>query len=80
MSKITATDAENIAREFIGNRHPRIKTIRFTRTLREGDVWLLEGKVWFKWAYLFTVKKPFRLRISAETMEVASYEETKEAK
>ena len=32
MSKITATDAENIAREFIGNRHPRIKTIRFTRT------------------------------------------------
>ena len=45
MSKITATDAENIAREFIGNRHPRIKTIRFTRTLREGDIWLVEGKV-----------------------------------
>ena len=57
MSKITATDAENIAREFIGNRHPRIKTIRFTRTLREGDVWLVEGELWLERALFFTVRR-----------------------
>ena len=46
MGKIMAMDAENRAREFIGNRHPRVKIIRFTRTWREADVWLVKGRVW----------------------------------
>ena len=80
MGKITATDAENRAREFIRNRHPRVKIIRFTRTRREDDVWLVEGELWFKRAHFFTARRSFGLRISAETGEVASYEETKKAK
>ena len=80
MSKITAMDAENIAREFIENRYQRVKTIRFTRTRREDDVWLVEGEFWFERALFFTARRSFRLRISAETREVASYEEIREAK
>ena len=80
MEKITAMNAENRAREFIGNRHPRVKIVRFTRTWREGDVWLVGGELWFRRARFFTARRSFRLRISGETREVTPYEETKEAK
>ena len=77
MSKITAMDAENIAREFIWNRYQRVKTIRFARTWREGNVWLVEGEVWFKRAHFFTARRSFRLRISAETGEVTANHHSK---
>jgi len=80
MEKITAMNVENVAREFIGNRHPRVKRILLTRTWREGGVWLVEGELWFKRAHFFTARRSFRLRISGETRKVTSYEENKKAK
>lgn len=38
---------------------------------------MVEGELWFKRAHFFTVRRSFRLRISAETWQVASYKETK---
>lgn len=76
--KMTAMDAENRARQFIRHRRPRANGVRFRRTWREGDVWMVEGEFWFKRLRLFTAKRSFRLQVSAETGEVASYEETKE--
>lgn len=70
MGKITAKEAETKAMEFVKRRHPRVRRIFIRRVEREGDVWLVEGEVWFKRAYLFTTKKSFRLRISSETGEV----------
>lgn len=80
MRKITgAMDAENKAREFMGDRRPRVKRVLFRRTWREGNFWLVEGEFWFRRAHFFTVRRPFRLQISAETGQVTSYKETKAA-
>ena len=70
-------EAEAKAREFIKERHSRVRQILFRRVNKEGDAWLLDGEVLFKWAYFFTAKRSFRLQMNPETGEVASYEETR---
>ena len=70
MGKITAKEAETKAIEFVRRRHPRVRRILIRRMERGENVWLVEGEVWFKWAYLFPAKKLFKLRISSETGEV----------
>lgn len=72
-AKITSPlDAEAKAKAFIKDRcQPRtVRRILLRRTSREGDVWLVEGKVWLKRLYFFTVRKSFRIQISVETGEV----------
>jgi hypothetical protein len=44
---------------------------------REGNFWLMNGEVWFKWAYFFTAKRSFRLQMISETGEITFYEETR---
>ena len=68
-------DAEDRAREYIRERHPKVRKILFKRVDRKEDAWLIEGDVWFKRLHLFTVKKSFRLQIGSETREVKSYQE-----
>ena len=68
-------EAEEGAREFIKERHFRVKKILFKRVYRERNDWLMEGEVSFKQAYFFKGKKSFKLRISSETGQVISYEE-----
>jgi len=70
-------DAEDRAREFIRERHPKVRRILFERVDRKGDAWLIDGEVWFKRLRLFTIKRTFRLRIGSETGEVTSYQETR---
>lgn len=72
------TEAEVRARAFIRDRHPRVRQILFRRVHREGDVWLVDGEVWFKRAYFFTARRSFRLRMSSETGKLTSYEEARE--
>lgn len=57
-------EAEARARRFIGTRHPKVRKILFKRTNREGDAWLMEGKLWFRRALFFTARRSFRLQIS----------------
>jgi len=71
------SEAEARAREFIEERHFRVRQVLFRSVQREEDVWLLEGEVWFKWAYFLTAKRSFRLQMKPETGEVTSYEETR---
>lgn len=77
MEKITAMDAENRAREFIRERHPKMRRILVRRVDKKDDSWLIEGEVWFKRLRLFTVKRTFKLRIGSKTGEVTSYQETR---
>ena len=60
-------DAEVRVREFIRERHPKVRRFLFKRVDRKGDAWLIEGDVWFQRLRLFTVKRNFRLRIGSET-------------
>ena len=76
MEKITAMDAETRAREYIRERHPKMRRILVRRVEKEDDAWLVEGEVWFKRLRFFTVKRTFRLRISLETGDITSYQET----
>lgn len=80
MSKITSPeDAEARAKQFIKDKHPprTVRRILLRRTSKEDGVWLLEGEVWFKRYFFFTVRKFFRLQISVEAGELISYEERK---
>lgn len=70
-------EAEARAKEFIRGRHRGVRQILFRRTHREGDVWKVEGEVWFKRMYFFTAKRTFRLQMKSETGEVTSYEEAR---
>lgn len=71
-------EAEVRAREFIRDRHPRVRQILFRRAHRKGDVWLVDGEVWFKRAYFFTARRSFRLQMSSKTGKLTSYEEARE--
>jgi hypothetical protein len=77
MKKITTMDAETRAREYIRERHPKMRRILVRRVEKEDDAWLIEGEVWFKRLRLFTVKRTFKLRISSETGDITSYQETR---
>ena len=70
-----AADAEDRAKKLILERHPKARRILFKRVEKKDNSWLIEGEVWFKWLRPFTVKKIFKLQISSETGEVASYQE-----
>lgn len=77
MKKITVLDAETRAREFIRERHPKMKQILIRRVDKKDDSRLIEGEVWFKRLRFFTVKRAFKLRIDSKTGEVTSYQETR---
>ena len=70
-------DAEDRAREYIRERYPKVRRILFKRVDKKDSSWLIEGEVWFKRLRLFTVKRTFRLRISSETGDITSYQETR---
>jgi hypothetical protein len=46
--------AEEKARQFIKQRHPRLDLISFRTMYKEGSAWILDGEVKFKRAYFFT--------------------------
>lgn len=69
------TQAEVRAREFIKQKHSRVKRIFLRTVYREGNTWVLHGEVKFKRAYFFAAERSFRLQINPETGEVTSYEE-----
>jgi hypothetical protein len=70
-----AADAEERTRRFILERHPKATRILFRRVDNMGYSWLVEGEVWFKRLHLFTVKRIFKVQISLETGEAASFQE-----
>jgi len=70
-----SSEAEDRAREFIKERHFRLKQILFRTVRKEEDVWLIEGEVSFRRAYFLTTKRFFKLRMKVETGEVVFYEE-----
>lgn len=70
-------EAEDRAKKFIDDRHYKVRQVLFRTVQKEGEVWLLEGEVWFRWAHFFTVKRFFRLKMKPETGDVTSYEETR---
>lgn len=79
-AKITSPlDAESRARQFVRDRYPShtVKRILFKRTLKEGNLWWLDGEVVVKWLQFFTVRKSFRLQMSAGDGELISYEQTR---
>lgn len=65
------TDARVRARSFIKERFPRVKRIYLGRTWKENDVWIVEVEIKVKTGVFSTVKKMFRLQISAETGEMS---------
>jgi hypothetical protein len=71
-----ATDAEDRAKKLIREKRPKLRQILFKRVEKKDNSWLIEGEIWFKRLYLFTVKKFFKLQISSETGEATSYQET----
>jgi hypothetical protein len=70
-----ALEAEGRAREFIEERHFRVKGVFFRTVQKKGDMWLLEGEVRFKRRFFFAAKRSFRLQMKLETGEVIFYEE-----
>lgn len=79
-AKITSPlDAESRARQVVGDRYPShtVKRILFKSTIKEGNLWWLDGEVLVKWLRFFTARKSFRLQISAGDGELISYEETR---
>jgi hypothetical protein len=68
-------EAEAGAREFIKQRHPKVKRIFFRTMYREGDVWVLRGEVEFKRVYFFAAVSSFKVQVNMNTGEVISYEE-----
>lgn len=67
-------EAEARAREFIKQRHSRVKRVFFRTMYREEGCWVLHGEVEFKRAYFFATVRSFKLQINTETGEVISYE------
>lgn len=77
MEKLTVVDAETKAREFIRERHPKVKQIVLRRANKKDNAWLIEGEVRFKRLHFFSVKMTFRLQLGSKTGEVTSYQETR---
>jgi hypothetical protein len=69
--------AEEKARQFIKQRHPRLELIFFRTMYKEDSAWILNGEVKFKRAYFFHATRTFKIKIDAITGEIISYEETK---
>ncbi|MDH5769688.1 MAG: hypothetical protein OEZ25_00140 [Candidatus Bathyarchaeota archaeon] len=67
-------EAMNRAKEFIMGKHRKVKRILIRVVRKEGDLWLVEGALWFSRVF-FTVKRSFRLLMRSENGEVVSYEE-----
>jgi len=70
-------NAEDRAREYIRERHPKVRRILLRRVEKEDGAWLIEGEVWFKRLRFFTIRRSFRLQIGSETGEVTSYQENR---
>lgn len=68
-------EAEARAREFIKQRHFRVKRIFFRTMYTEGDAWVLHGEVEFKRAYFFDALRSFKVQVNTNTGEITSYEE-----
>jgi hypothetical protein len=69
--------AEEKARQFIKQRHPRLELIFFRTMYKEGNAWILDEEVKFKRACFFHATRSFKAKIDAITGEIISYEETK---
>ena len=85
MEVSSRAQAEARAREFIKQKHPKVKRIFFRTMYREGNTWVLHGEVEFKRAYFFVVARSFKLQVNTDREEVISYDEahpsrSKEAK
>lgn len=70
-------EAEAITRQFIKQKHSRVKRIFFRTMYREEDAWVLNGKVSFKRAYFLSAIRSFKLKVNTNTREIMSYEETR---
>lgn len=66
------SEAEARAREFIEERHFRVKQVLFRRVRKERNAWLLDGEVWVKRAYFFTTNRSFRLKMKPEREKLYS--------
>ena len=75
MEVSSRAQAEARAREFIKQKHPKVKRIFFRTMYREGNTWVLHGEVEFKQVYFFAAVRSFKLQVSTNTGEVTSYEE-----
>ena len=85
MEVSSPAQAEARAREFIKQKHPKVKRIFFRTMYREGNTWVLHGEVEFKRVYFFVVARSFKLQVNTDREEVISYDEahpsrSKEAK
>jgi hypothetical protein len=73
---LDSREAEAKARQFIKQKHSRVKRIFFRTMYREGNTWILHGELRFKRAYFFSAIRSFKLKVNTNTGEIVSYEET----
>jgi hypothetical protein len=72
-SIMNSTEAETKTREYIKQQHRTLQYIAFKSMYKERDVWVLEGTVEYKRAFLFTATKEFIAQVNMNTGRVTAY-------